>query len=267
VHNDYSSSGDSAENYLATLSYTPISSLTVFARAASAYRPGGSQAINDQEIAAGLKPTYDPDRLWNYEVGVKGSGWDQRITYSADAFHMAWTDIQLQLLVNGFSGIANAASAKSDGAEASIQVVPIDGLTVNVKGAYTEAKITSDVPSVEYVSGDALPYSPKITAASLIDYRMPVVDGLTPRAGLTYAYHGSIETLFSSGVRYNLPSYSTLDIRGGVDWLKYTLIARVDNVTNKYALTDAGTATSPDSPATGIVLKPKTFGLSLEARF
>ena len=267
VNNDHSSSRDSAENYLATLSYSPISTLTVYARAASAYRPGGSQAINDLEIAAGLKPTYDPDRLWNYEVGVKGSGWDQRVTYSADVFHMVWTDIQLQVLVNGFSGIANAASAKSDGAEAAIQIVPIDGLTINVKGAYTDAKITSDVPSLGYVNGDALPYAPKITAASLIDYRMSVVNGLTPRVGLTYAYHGSFETTFSSGVRYNLPSYSTLDLRGGVDWSKYSLIARVDNVANKYALTDAGTATTTGSPAFGIVIKPRTFGISLEAHF
>jgi hypothetical protein len=52
-----------------------------------------------------------------------------------------------------------------------------------------------------------------------------------------------------------------------LDWLRYSLIARIDNVTNKYALTDAEPTSAVGTPLAGIVIKPRTFGVSLMVRF
>jgi outer membrane receptor protein involved in Fe transport len=262
-------SRDSAETYLGTVTYKPTSNTSLYLRAASAYRPGGPNVVSAQLVAAaGAPPTFGPDRLWNYEAGINGSLWNQRITYSVRVYHMDWTDIQLNVLIHGVSVVANASSAKSDGMEASLQLAPIDGLTVSLNGAYSNAKLTSDISApVNAVKGDPLPFAPKTAAAAVLDYRLADFNGVVPRAGFTAAYHGSERTAFTTSAGYTLPSYATLDLRGGIDWSRYSLIARIDNVANRYALTDVEPNNATGTPLGGIVIKPRTFGISLMALF
>lgn len=261
-------SSESAKTYLGTVTYKPTAQMSVYLRAASAYRPGGPNILPASVIAAGALPTFGPDKLWNYEAGIKGSIWDRRINYSAAVYHMDWSDIQLNVIYNGFGVVANASSAKSDGIEAALQLVPIDGLTVSLNGAYTNAKLTSDIAApISAVSGDRLPYSQKFAAAAVFDYRFTAFNRVVPHAGLTFAYHGSENTAFTTaGGSTTLPSYQTLDLRAGVDWLRYSVIARIDNVANKYALAVAGPTTATGAPFGGGVIKPRTFGITLMAK-
>jgi outer membrane receptor protein involved in Fe transport len=261
-------SSDSAKTYLATITYKPTTEMSVYFRAASAYRPGGPNIVNAIALAAGAPAVFGPDKLWDYEAGIKGTLWDRRITYSADVYHMNWSDIQLNVIINGATVVANASSAKSNGVEASLRIVPVDNLTVSINGAYNDAKLTADAPMpINATNGDRLPNGPKITAAAVVDYRLTPFNGLVPRAGFTYAYRGSQLTGFGTSAGLTIPSYATLDLRGGVDWSRYTLIARIENVANKYALTDVAGTASPDFALGGIVLKPRTFGISFAAHF
>jgi outer membrane receptor protein involved in Fe transport len=265
--NTVSPASSSANTYLATVSYKPQSNTTLYLRAASAYRPGGATGLTSQEIAAGLPPTYAPDKLWNYEGGVKGSLFDRRVNYSADVYRMDWKDIQLGVLTGGFLATANAAVARSDGVEGSLQIEPVESLSVSIKAAYAHARVLSDVPSIGFVSGDALPYAPRFSAAILADYHFPTLNGTSPSFGLTYAHQGSVDTTFTGGVRYTLPAYDTLDLRGGFAWRQYSLLARIENVANKYALTDAAPGNGLGTPLTGIIIKPRVFSISLAAHF
>ncbi len=260
-------SSDSAENYLFTVSYKPKSTLTLYVRAASAYRPGGPNERNSVQIAAGVPESFTSDELWNYEAGIKGSAWDQRITFSAAAYHMDWKDVQISVIVQNFAAVGNAAKAKSDGLEAAFQFMPVEDLSISLKGNYGDAKITSNAPTLGAANGDPLPYSPKLNAAALIDYRIPVSGDLVANAGLTYAYHSAQNTAFSGAGSYRLPSYDTLDLRGGLDWSRFSLVARIDNVTDDFAVTSAVPNRAFGAPLAGTVLRPRTFGLSLEVRF
>lgn len=258
---------DSATTYLGTVTYTPNRDLTVYVRAASAYRPGGPNVLNDLEISGGAQPSYKSDLLWNYEAGVKGAAWDHRINYTADVYHMKWSDIQLTETINNFIVVANGSGAKSDGAEASLAIAPIEHLSVNLKGAYTDAKFTAAAPALGAVSGDSLPYSPKVMAAAIADYTFDKTGDWTPTAGLTYAYHGADESAYSNGVTYHIPSYETLDLRAGVAWNNYSVILRAINVANKYGLTSVMTSPAFNSPVEGTVIQPRTVELTLKARF
>ena len=266
TNNLVGSSSASATNYLATVRYKPISELMLYVRAASAYRPGGPNILNNVEISAGVPTSFGADTIWNYEAGIKGSGWNNRISYSADIYHMVWRDVQLNAITQGFVATENAAGARSNGAEASVQIAPSDGLSVTLKGSYIDAEITSSDPTVGFVSGDPLPYAPKMTGAALVDYRFSPVYDVTPTVGMTYAYHGSERTAFVNTLSYALPSYDTLDLRGGISWSRYTLTARIDNITDKFGLTDAGPNTAAGAPFAGPVIKPRTFGLSISAK-
>jgi len=266
------SSSDSAETYLATIRYKPETTLMLYARAASGYRPGGPNIVTPIQISAGAPATFGPDKLWNYEAGLKGSMWDERVSYSADAYHMDWKDMQLNVIIHGGTVVVNASSAKSDGVEASLHFVPVDGLVASINAAYIDAKLTAPIGgSINAATGDRLPYAPKLSASALVDYRFRGLSGVTPRVGFTYAYHGSQNTAFTTGGQgFTLPSYGTLDLRAGLDWSRYSINFRIDNVTNKFALTDAvlTSAFQPaGSPVGGVVIKPRTVGLSLEARY
>lgn len=262
---------DSATNYLATVSFKPQNNLTLYVRAASAYRPGGPNALNNAQLALGLPRGFDADTLWNYEAGVKGSVWNQLLTYSAAVYHMDWSDIQINVrtIINGqpFSTTGNAASARSDGAELALHLTPVTGLSIGLSGAYNEAKITSDAPTLGARDGNRLPYSPKVSLSSLVDYRFPLSNIVTANMGLTFASYSDQRTGFQNGVTYRLPSYETLDLRTGIDWSNYSLVLRADNVTDQYALTDVRVSTAAGSPLIGTVIRPRTYGLAFEARF
>jgi iron complex outermembrane recepter protein len=267
------SSRDSANTYLVTVSYKPQENTMLYLRAASGYGPGGSYALTAMQRAAGASGVFGPDYLWNYEAGIKGSLWDQRINYSADVFHMVWTKMQLDIIEDTVYIPINVGSAKSDGIETSLRLSPFRGLNVSLNGAYVDATITSDIPSVNAVSGESLPFSAKWNASTIADYKFATANALSPTVGLTYAFHGSELTNFTGGASlvasgvHELPAYRTLDLRSGVEWSRYSVLARVNNITNAYGLTWVGNALEAGYPQVARVVQPRTFGVSFAAHF
>ena len=263
------SSEDSAETYLLTGSYHPTERSTIYARAASAYRPGSTQPLNNSAAPA----EYGPDTLWNYEVGIKGDWLDGTLSPELAVYHIDWDDIQLNSLVNGFSVISNAGKAESEGVEASLNYRPIRGLSIGGAAAYNRAKILTSNPSIGAVAGDTLPFSPKWTGSLSVDYSMPLSATADGQFGLTYAYQGERYTALSRdaiNTRYELPDYSTLDLRAGVEWSMFSLSLRIDNVTDKRALTSAQRVrvnATQNNPVTGTVIQPRTAMLALGVKF
>lgn len=88
--------------------------LTAYAVASSGYRPGGPNPLPPAALTtAGVRPTYDPDKLWNYEIGLKGELLDRRLTFELAAFRIDWKNIQLLSSAGGFSFLDNGGDAVS----------------------------------------------------------------------------------------------------------------------------------------------------------
>jgi len=243
----------------------------LYLRAASAYRPGGPNLLNETQIEGGALQYYKSDYLWNYEAGIKGSLWANRVDYTASVFHMVWTDIQQTETIDRFIVVANGAQAKSDGAQGSVVVKASENLTVSIKGAYVNGRFTADAPGLGAKNGDTLSYVPKTSIAALGDYRLGHLGSVTPTVGITYAYHSPQWSGYNFGAngsyRYSMPSYETLDLRAGLDWSRYSLVAHAVNITNRYGLTSAFPTYALNMPVGATVVQPRTFGLSLSARF
>lgn len=268
VDDSRGTSKDSATNYLATISYKPSDDLTFYVRAASAYRPGGpNTGLTPAQIAAGVPTSFKSDQLWNYEAGVKGSLLDRRLRFAASLYRMDWTDVQITIIVQNFASYGNAARARSEGAQASIDFEPVRDLTIGLKAAYVNSRLTADAPSISGSRGDQLPFSPKFSATVPVDYRFALGDGLSGTLGLTFAHRGAQLTGFTAAGRTVLPSYETLDLRAGLDWSRYSLLARIDNVTNSSGVTSAQNSYAGGAPIIGEIVRPRTFALSLQARF
>jgi iron complex outermembrane recepter protein len=260
-------------SYLFTARWRPTDGLSTYIRAASAYRPGGPQFSPSPSVPS----SFGPDTVWNYEVGAKGVGLDGRLSADADVYYLKWKDIQLNALVDGLTVTGNGGNAHSEGVEFAGQYKPIAQLVLGANAAYDHTRIDSisATSTAGAVVGDPLPNTPKWSGALTADYSVPV-GRVTGKLGASYRYQGSTQSSFSgvnTDIDARIPSYSLVDLRTGLDWKHYSLIFRVNNVTNKYALSNIELLQLvPGDPAdpvygTGVPIQPRTYILSLDMHF
>jgi outer membrane receptor protein involved in Fe transport len=241
----------------------------VYGRLTSGYRPGGSNAG-----VPGVSQSFDSDRTVNYEVGYKAQLLDRALTVDASLFDIEWNKIQLQAAApNGLSYISNGGKARSRGAELATTYSPGHGLTVRGNLAYTDAEMRKAVTSgIIAAAGDQLPFSAKWSGSLSADETFAITGDVNGFVGATFSFVGKRFAAFTTrptDQRFVMPSYSTLDLRAGADFDRYTVAAFVRNVTDKIGFV-SGTPRDSITRA-GLyeagVIAPRTFGVSLAASF
>lgn len=169
-----------AINPKVVLSYEPRDDVQLYGTAAKGYRPGATNAPVpvgrcDADLAAlGLTAApenYEPDSLWNYEVGVK-SQLSRRLTVNAAAYFIDWSDIQQKIFLPTCGALFtdNAGTARSKGAELDLDALLTDNLRVSAGAAYNEAEFTESVPFAGVRSGDRLTDAPEWTLNATVEY-------------------------------------------------------------------------------------------------
>lgn len=269
--NNPSSSSDTDVSYLFNVRWRPTTAISLYARAASAYRPGGPQF----SPSPGVPSSFGPDTVWSYEGGIKGDWLDHRLSIDADVYYVDWRNIQLNALVDGLTVTGNGGDAHTEGVEFESKFAPIKGLLLGANLAYDQSRIDSISASstAGAVVGDPLPYTPKWSGSLTADYSFPLIGSATGGLGASYQYQGKRPSSFTDdelNSKVEIPAYSVVDLRARVDWSRYSVVFRVDNVAGDRGL--SGVAISrvfPGQvmPATGVPIQPRTFRLSLEARF
>ncbi|WP_020399676.1 TonB-dependent receptor [Kordiimonas gwangyangensis] len=152
-----------------SINYMPNETLGIFAIYSEGYRRGGNNGpnppadcLNDENIGS-YTDRYASDQIKNYEVGVKGAVFDRRMSFSSAVYQIDWSGVQADVYMPscGFSYTANAASARSRGVEFESTTQLMDGLSLQVNAAYTNSKMTSDVPALGAEDGDDMTMVPK----------------------------------------------------------------------------------------------------------
>ncbi len=254
--------------------------MALYARVAKGFRPGGPNVV-----PPGAPPevrTYDSDSLISYEAGVKAQSADGRFTVDAAVFHIDWTDIQLVATVSDFNINTNGSKAQVDGAEISATARPFGGLSLSANAAYTNARLTEDLPPIVGVisgfKGDQLPFTPKFSAALNADYSWPLSSGIGASVGAS-ARHLSKQTatydadyVEANGGQRRIPSYRVIDLRAGLDFGQFSLDAYVQNLGSSAGRTSTEGTTvfgpfplNPDGAMNTGIIRPRTIGLSLTA--
>ncbi len=233
----------------------------LYTRVASGFVPGGP---NDVIPGSTLPPIYDSSSTLNYEVGVKSNLFDNRLSIDVDVFDVEWQNIQLIAQVGMLYGAVNGGTARSQGAEWAVGYVPLDGLTLNFSGAYTDARLTESTPaSVGGHAGDRLPYSAFWTTAVSANYERPVFEEYLGFVNANWRFSGSRGGEFSTGTRQHLSSYNIFDLRAGIENERWTLALYVKNLSDQRAMT----AVQTYSYLTATLNTPRTVGASLTANF
>ncbi len=256
-----------AFTYLVTPRLRVSPNLMMYARFASGYRAGGP---NIAPLGT-VPPTFDPDKTNNYEIGAKGGLFDRKLSFDASVYYIDWQDIQINLLnLQTFSGYtANGSGAKSQGAELSIEVKPVRGLTIAGWAVWNDAVLTEPFPVNSPLlgrPGDRLPLSSRVSGNFSLEQQFPLGGVMTGYIGGLVRYVGQNYSFFTAnGQRVSFPAYTTADVRAGVSYDTWSLGLYVQNVTDKRAMISGGEG---DFPPFGFVyIKPRMIGLNIAKEF
>jgi iron complex outermembrane recepter protein len=244
----------------------------LYATASRGYRSGGV-------LVGNFPGEYDPEYIWNYELGLKSLSWDGRLQFNVAAFWNTYSDMQVFIQDIGGSRIENAAESTVKGVEIDAIAKLSDAFTVNFGLAWLDATYdsyttidsragSSGLP--EDLTGNRLNRTPEFTAVLGAQYDIPTSAGLfSARADFLW-----VDEVFFRA--QNLPedrqeAYTKTDLR--LMWLApsgdYKAEVFVQNLEDEDVVNNivipAQTLGGPTSQIT--LNPPRTFGVRLSSYF
>jgi iron complex outermembrane receptor protein len=262
---------DSIVTYLATVRYRASDNLMSYVRYATGYRPGGPNIVlNDLSGLPLADPTFGADKLRSYESGIKASSADGRFGIDASVYFIKWDDLQINAVRNGLGVVDNAAAAESKGAELTLTLVPTPQLTLVGALGYVDAELSEDAPDLGGLEGDRLPDTPEFTGTLAADYSFEV-GGREAFLGTTVRHVTDRVSSYDASAgspQYDLPEYTTVDLRAGLQLGSARLQLYLRNAFDERGKLSATTAFSAlGGPVWVSLVQPRTIGFNVITQF
>jgi iron complex outermembrane recepter protein len=262
-----------ANTYLFTPQFKVTSDLMMYARFASGYRAGGPNAYVPGN--SNLPRSYEPDKAYSYDVGIKGQLLDNRLTYDVAAYHIDWKNVQIAIIdaASGFLIHTNGGNAKSDGLELAVQARPTRGLTIALTATFGDAKLKDDLPVISTavaVAGDPLPFSSRFAGSLSIDQEFAMGTSWMGSFGGSLRQVGDRKAEFNtspSAIRAQLPAFTQLDLRAGAHKDSWNVDLVINNVGDERGFVGRTAGGSSTVAPTAVYIQPRTIGLSLTKEF
>ena len=250
------------------LSYELARGVMTYATASKGFRPGG--ANNIPGLPANLI-SYKADSLWNYELGLKSSWLDNRLTLNTAVFDEEWSDMQTSAqTANGlYSFITNAGKARIRGTELELNAVPYRGLTLGAGVGYVDAKLTQNqstsallVTAATGLAGDRIPNTPEWTASTSAEYKWPLAGDLNGLLRADFAYTGDEQATFAKiDPNYTtFGGFGTVNLRAGIQADRWEASFFCQNASNRIGSTAVSDGNGFKNLSYGI--PPRTMGLT-----
>lgn len=295
-----------------TAQYRVSDDLLAYASYSQGFKPGG---FNTNEIIEFTDQLYMPERVAAYEAGVKSAWLGQRLIVNLDVFYNDYTDQQIgvqqaspsqggQVVVG--SGIVNAGKVEVYGLELEADARVSDWLRLGASYAYIRSRFRSFVqgpppgsPHALFAecgvpqgqsssdqfraeagnicgdfSGNDVGRSPRHALFLSSEVRRPIrgtgASGFINLDGLYRSARFVDEANLS-----RLPAYWRANLRVGLEWQHFSVIAYVDNLFDNRVIETAQRTVDPGrpegfAPSRGILAylpNPRAFGVRLGARF
>lgn len=233
----------------------------------------------------------DEEEVWNYEVGLRGSGADERARFAIAAYHLDVRDQQFTTVVELPDGrtaaiLDNVGRTEVDGVEFEVTALLGDNLTAGLTYAWTNSEIREqiseeqadllgsdgsfdDIQRLGNVAGKMTPRVPEHAASIVLEYRRPRTDGGDWFAGGDWSFTSSRfaqeDNFIETGDR------SLLGLHGGIGWQHLELRLWVTNLTDddtpvdvqRYIDGRSGSLPSFPQQGTRPSATPRGFAISL----
>jgi iron complex outermembrane receptor protein len=274
---------ESAFSWRAALDYHFTDKVHAYASAATGFKSGDFNgsflSTNPVEIGLQLKPVL-PEKVTAYEIGLKSSAFDNRLVFDIAAFYNQYDDMQVFVLVPPVPGgtgtpvtvLDNARKAHTEGIDAELIARPISGLTTTFNLGLLETRLDQFVanvdPSQPNYSGNQLPLSPHISAAILLDYKIPRGENAVDlQFGANYKSHVFFDVSNDPYTTQSAYWLENVRIAYQVKDDCWEVAGYVHNLSNKEYFVDSTDLTAPFGFVEGVVGTPRTFGIEANFRF
>ncbi|WP_241262775.1 TonB-dependent receptor [Parahaliea mediterranea] len=257
--------------------YVMSDEISLYATISKGFKSGGVQDAPFESAQS-----FDPEVLWNYEVGMKAELLDRRLRLNTALFYMDWEDMQASFQQAGtddegnfilFGGIDNAEKATSQGAEISGTAMLGEDFVVNFGVGYLDAKFdtfTAYIDGQNRVLDDrTIPNAPKWTASADAEYGFQVGADLRGFVRAEWNYRDEVRpsttALINSGFPWEVPSYDVVNLRAGVENDTYSVVAYIENALDEEYYTNA----YQKAFMSGLFIEPsyQTYGVRVKYNF
>ncbi|WP_260582259.1 TonB-dependent receptor [Sphingopyxis sp. PET50] len=225
---------DNSLSGLATLSWQFSDDALAYATYSRGNKSGG---LNLTNLLAGIDPDVAPEKVDNYEIGVKSQWWDRRVTLNVAGY---WTEIgdyqtaiteQVPNTVNVRQYIANIPGVRSRGVEGDLVVAPSSRASFYASVAYADTTYSDyrsapqaperlNQGAIQDLTGEQLPGVPKFTYTLGGDVSAPLGSlggrDLSVYAHGDYSHRSSFNTSSSNSIYADVPAYGIANARIGI---------------------------------------------------
>ncbi|MAI06871.1 MAG: hypothetical protein CBC47_07005 [Alphaproteobacteria bacterium TMED87] len=242
----------------ATLEYQSTDDVLIYASVSKGAKPGGISTVGSPANPDNTR--YDPEKLWNYEIGTKTAWNDGKLILNAAGFYMDYSGKQVTLLEpnpNNPQGndlvVRNAGKAEVYGVELEVVTAVTESLTVSAAYTYLDTEYTDFTLTTTSAlgiaqAGNCTPFTlPTGTQACSTDFSGKPLDR-APKHALTVAanYFAPINNnwnlIVDLAAQYQskrnqgpdalnfFGSYINVDGRIGFQSDEYTVVAYGENI-------------------------------------
>ena len=228
-------------------------------------RPGGAfQAQNNYTVPFDVKS----DELTNVEVGWKLDLFDGMFRFNGSIFMVDITDLQTTIfdtsIVNLFFS-DNAADAEVKGLEGDITWMVSNNLTLGAAFSFLDTEVTANnTPSTDVVVGSELAYAPNYQGNLWARWEWSMGNGWTAHMMPSVAYSDSSYSDIISINSMEVPSWTKVDVTGGVSTDRWMVEAFVTNLTDERVVTGANYVNDRERLA---LAPPTTLGVRVSFDF
>lgn len=223
-HEDSSQKIDYSENETSPkigATYQFKDNLMSYATISKGYRAGGFNTLAPD----GYSKTYDKESLYSYEIGLKGSALNNRMTFDAALYQMDITDMQVSVYINPSTSIkANAAEATSQGVEASMNYQVTDRLNLFTGVSCNDISFDKYHDGKKDYSGKRAPFSPGYNFNAGLLYRS--LNGFFATADIS----GFGDMYLDSENDYKRDAFNLVDTKVGYETASYDVYLYAKNL-------------------------------------
>jgi iron complex outermembrane receptor protein len=247
-----------------TVTLMPADDIRIYGSISRGYKSGGF----NRQFAPTTKLDFDPEHLWNYEIGAKMRLFEDRVELNGALFFTDWYDQQVTTWRGTYNDISNISRSQSYGAEVDLTARVTESLTLGGSFGWTEATFVDfPNPTADMASGDGLrqPNAPRFTYALSAQYQealrhvVPVDLDVDVMARADYTYRSSY--YYDVTNQLQEPGYGLLDLRAGVMGDGWRMEGFVTNVTDEDYRVQAVQYNGADLAIAG---DPRAFGLRVK---
>jgi outer membrane receptor protein involved in Fe transport len=237
----------------------------VYAVASEGYRSGGTNSGGARPLPPS-RETFAPDRLRNYEVGVKLQRLDGRLSLNSALFYDVWKDIQTDQFRNsGIPYTTNAGDAHILGLEAEVAYRADNGFSALLNGRVSRTRTTNANPDFTSQLADSLPGAPAVSGGAVLSYERDIAQDWTMRLIAQATYVGRSRVTFDAAPP-EMGGYARAKLSAEFTHNALGLQIFVINPLNDFSDTFAfGNPFNPDQTRQITPQRPRTVGVTLSA--